>query len=761
MKVAPQGTDDFDFGLIGVGEKVQFPGYISAVDKTALTPGAMVLGSLNMVKKLTGTLAPREGMKLRGEEDATEAGIDSSYEWNTSVNITRVLRVLSSGKLQVESTIVDGSTPLWYDLLTGLGSLTRFVFDSVYNAAQARDQLVMVNGDNTLKYWGGGITLTGVNTNLAINMQGNNALLTSIAVNSIAAAPSLVEADNGLAGINAFMGFVMKQQPANGEVFNFVLSGNTFACQFVTVLAGNGQVKIGANVAATFANFLDLLQNPSVTNANHQAFGATGQTQLGYFTVTQGYAIAKQDTATTWAQDGFYIDSNAANKQVVINGVTYTYKTGENSIYLMGVTPDPTAIPAGSVAIQAVITLTDPADAGDDYTYDFLKTIGNQLYIGSYNSRLVYVSEQGDFTNYTVPSPRTPGDPELITLDDAGRGITVQNKQPIIAGGLGSFYTVIYENVTVGSVLNQQTNVVKEQVADLSGVLAHEFIDVVGNTIVYLDQQNQLRTYGTYRNINQPKYPTLSLAVQQEFQGVDFTGGHVRAIGDTVHITAPAAGKDYEYQIREVIDEVGNITAERLWQSPQARNISRIALVDGIVYGYSNQYPQMYQLYDTGQWHDDSPSGELAYDARATFAYTRAGNRRQGITTFSKVYYEGYMTEGTDLESMIYFDYKGSEGTEAITINSPSSPATFFNGPDPLALGQATLGDNPLGDSYSEALIEQELLPKFRAITDVNPVNAFEYQISVYSNTPDARWELLCFGTNATIDEQQATFIRK
>jgi len=96
------------------------------------------------------------------------------------------------------------------------------------------------------------------------------------------------------------------------------------------------------------------------------------------------------------------------------------------------------------------------------------------------------------------------------------------------------------------------------------------------------------------------------------------------------------------------------------------------------------------------------------------------------------------------------------------TINSVASPATFFSGNVGVSLGDSSLGDNPLGDAISDDEADQDALPKFRVIVNVQKVNVFEYQLRVYSNTVNARWEVLALGTNAEIATTQSpTFIQK
>ncbi len=145
--------DNFNYALIS-----DFSGYNSARDKTNIKESFLVRGSKNVYKKISGTISSRFGLKRRGTADATVAGVKSSYEWNTSLAKQFPLRVCNS-KLQVESSLLDGSTYVWYDLMTSL-SLTRFVFDTMWDNVLKKDRLVFVKGDSNMHYWSGGLTKT-------------------------------------------------------------------------------------------------------------------------------------------------------------------------------------------------------------------------------------------------------------------------------------------------------------------------------------------------------------------------------------------------------------------------------------------------------------------------------------------------------------------------------------------------------------------------------------------------------------------------
>lgn len=721
--------DNFEFDLVGT-EDTPFIGYVSSRDKTNLNPGAMIRGSKNVYKKLSGTIANRPGLLRRGEPDATSTGITSSWEWYNSLNKTLPLRVVADGRLQVESDIVTDGSFVWYDLLTGLTN-TRFVFDAWWDNTNKKDTLLMVNHESNIKYWSGGIAKIGTAT-----------------ANTL---PKLDTATTWLQdGFNNQTLATIGGSTTQFDITN--TSGTTYRYTWDTTGTDPAitatSVPVGSYVLLGAQNF---------ATANNGLFLVTGS-GVNYFEVTNASGTTESNKTIGTG----FIYTNFLNV-LKIGSKFYAYTGGVTTTTLTGVTPDPSAEVSASVAIQAVITKT----LVTDFLIDFVKVINNQAFLGSYTSRLCYVSSNSDFTNYTIPTPAIPGSPDLLTLDNSLRGITVREGNPHISAGVSDWYKISYENITVGTALTRKTNVEKLPTATLAGAYAHEFIDTVGDDIVYLSQDQQLRTLGTYRNIFTAKFPCLSQAVFDEFTEEDFTGGHLRAIGDFIYITAPNNGHDWMHQTRTNVDAVGNITAERLWHAPQIRNISRFAVIDGVIYGHSNANPQIYQVWDTNQWHDDTPNQDgdgnyeqLGYVSVARMAYQSKG-RRQGLLTFDKAYWEGYLTSGTQLDAHVYYDYQGATNIQNPNINSIKSPAyvrqSFY---DP-SLGQASLGDNPLGEGLTQDTSAQEQLSKYKVITDLNPTDCFEYSLEIYSENADDRWELLCCAVNAMVSDSQVPFIRK
>ncbi len=473
-----------------------------------------------------------------------------------------------------------------------------------------------------------------------------------------------------------------------------------------------------------------------------------------YFEVTNAAGVVESNK--TIGTGAIYVKFT---KVLKIGSTVYGYTGGESTTALTGVFPSAAAVVADSVAISAVVTHVNiPASS---YSADFIKTVINQVFVGSYTSRLVYISKSSDFTNFTVPTPTAPGDPDLLTLDNCPTGIGVRKGQAHIGAGTSDWYVVSFSNITVGTVLVRQTVVDKQAVANLAAPLAHEFIDSVGDDLVYISKDQQLRIFGTFRNITTPKYPSLSQAVKDEFAEEDFDGGALRAVGDMIYITAPNSGRDWMHETRESVDTSGNVVAERFWHPPQVRNISRFAVIDGVVFGHSNANPQIYQVWDTLQWHDDSPADEpLAYECRMRMAYQNGGDRVE-YKQFDKAYFEGYMPTGVQLNANVYMEYQGAAGLQTLVINSDLILARFFSGNSAPSIGDASLGDNPIGDGLTPDSNEQELVPKFKVIRDIQPVNIGEYDLEVFSTELDSRWEMLCLGVNGDGSAQESVVLAK
>lgn len=472
-----------------------------------------------------------------------------------------------------------------------------------------------------------------------------------------------------------------------------------------------------------------------------------------------GYGLIASTTANTIVLDRTIALSMlpTASGSVVVNGTTYAY-TGSGGSTLTGVTPTPVGEANASAVFEAVVTHTSKPAAG--FAGDYIKVISNQAYIGSYTSRLCYISKNTDYTDFTVPTPRVSGSAELIILDGNGKGIGVRQGNACLGYGTNGWSIISFSDISNNNIVTNVTKKTDKPVAILQAPYAHEFIDSVGDNLIYLSQDQQVREFGDFNNAFVSVYPSLSQEIATELSAETFTGGGLRCIGEFIYVTAPNSGKVYLRQERTKVDPNGTVVSEKLWHSPFIWNATRIDQISGVVVDFSNANPQIYQLWDTGQWHDDSPSDEnLPYSCVAAFGY-RGEQRRQGLWSFDKQYTEGYLTAGTSLNLLMNYDYQGSRNAINVVVNSADWPAYLFE--TPLAsMGDNTMGDEPLGNGgITDTANDADSLPKFRKINSLPIINCNEWQPVYYSDAVDAQWELLAIASNAEVDPvQNPTFL--
>lgn len=716
-RTSPNGPDDFDIEPVS-----GFLGYVSSVDTTTADARVLVRGCLNVYKKISGTVANRFGRKLYDVVDTTVATIVSGFVWNNSVGNTFPIRACS-GKLQFYSTITG--TGAWYTLLSGL-TLLRFVFDSVWDTVDAISLLYMVNGDFAKMWrWTGGI------------------------------------------------GLLASTSTATGQVATAIVDagGTSYLPGDVLTITGGGGIGATVQVTAVAAGVITgvtLLTPGSGYSATTSASTSGGSGTSATITITVGNYSVTLDRNPITAGFALLGDLN-------INGNDYSYK-GIVGDSFVGLSANPAAEPAKSVVFQQIVTITQTQfTAGPSATYacDFIKIVDSQLYLGSYTSQVIFLSRNTNPIDFSFSSPRLPGEGDQIILDDPARGIGETSQGAAVFYGTSHLALITFAQSTVGLSTGgllavEATQQTKILLGENVAALAHEFIDGLADNIIYLDQANQLRAFGTFNNAFTAKSVLLSQDVQTELAEQDFTGGQLKIVsdqrGDMTYITSPATGQTYLYQERSSLNSLGNVVAEKIWQPPQSWDITRIDAIGGRTVGFSQANPQIYYLWDTGQYSDDAPMGQVPYESILLLSYQNGG-RRQGKMEFDKVYWEGYFTQDTNLYGAVYLDYQGATSLLPVIINDPTSALIVgkqvFSGVNPPSLGDASLGDDPLGDGLDMAQDDQATLPKFRVITGVQLIQCFEWALMAYSSNLGARWEMLALGTNATLAASQGVELLK
>ena len=367
--VDASAAKNYDFQILS-----QWKGYNSANDKTNIAENVYVFGSQNIFKKLNGNLSVRPGLKRIGAADTAQSPVSSEYVWNTSLGGTLPLWV-SDSKLEV---YLDGA---WRSLQST--TETRYVFDKWWDNTAKKDVCLFVNGNDYIQSWTGG-----------------NAVISSVTASTLVKTGSSSWQQAGFATTSTS---VVGDSTTQFDITN--PAGTTFRYTF----DGTGTDPVISATTAPVGSYV-YLNAQNFSGANNGVYVVTGS-GTNYFEVTNASGIAENNV--TIGTGSMYLNYT---KVLVIGGVLYGYTGGETTTTLTGVIPDPSALVATTVVLQAVVTHDNKPS--DTFSNDFIKIINNQVYVGSYTSRLCYISSNTDFTNYTVPSPRLAGSPELLTLDD-------------------------------------------------------------------------------------------------------------------------------------------------------------------------------------------------------------------------------------------------------------------------------------------------------------------------------------------------------
>lgn len=771
--MASAGVDDFSFDIVGGGKRdLAFQGYDSASDPTIVDVRYMIKGSQNVYLTNRGTIAVRPGLKLFGDIDGTEDGVTSSYEFETSTGMSLPLRVLQSGKLQF---LYQGT---WYLLDTAVNN-TDYSWTTWWDNENKTTLLVFVRNDANIYSWSGAISPavgTISDTGLLIGGGGGafESIVTSMVAGVITGQDRIEAANNYVENIiersSLRSAFVLKDNPVDGDLIQLsIVTPSPFKSGTVSVVFLNnisavgpdpaiGYVLIGANKEATIANLISFFQSPGTTTGTQVGVTSTDLiTALGYESSYVQVNSLSTGGTMTWPELGFTNGYPSVGSSIEVDGISYPY-TLVSDTYLIHISGTPTA---GDIGYQSIQTAVNTPDA--DFTSDWCISLRNQLIVGSGTSRIVYISSDDNFSDFTNSGDVVPGDPDFVILDEFPVGGIVKGDSAYIAAGDSSWY-VVTPNTPIAAFPGTVITTVEKQVGAVkSAAFGHNFIATIGEDIVYLSKDHQLRTLGTLRNIVTPKTPSLSKAVRQELLDEDFTGGALRVVTDQdefVYITAPISGRDYLYQIRDDVDDVGNLTATRLWQPPQVRNLSRIAIIDGVVLGYSAEFPQLYQLWATNQWHDDTPDGPAPYTKVLRMAYRQFSDKRCELGSFDKVYYEGYILDRSGLTALIYNEYQGATAIQTYVLSDDDGSAVLYGSDGVILIGGKIVGNETIGGGLPDPTYEIDI-PKFRVIQNVIQHDCFEYSLELNDSQADSRWEILALGPDMSTSENNPVQLQK
>lgn len=429
---------------------------------------------------------------------------------------------------------------------------------------------------------------------------------------------------------------------------------------------------------------------------------------------SSGYSGAKirvKDSGGTWRE--FTVDSHTSS--------TFTVSGDDPTNY---------TFTAGTIVVQSVITNSNKPASG--YINDSLSVLNNQVYVGSATSRVVYISDDADRTDYAPATPRIPGDGASIVLDDVTTGFAVDSTREgeesmLVFSGKDRVYRVEFI-LQAGSTADREIVKVRPIVnAANQGAISQELITRVKRTTVFVNNNNELVDLASLEN-NPDSLVPISDPIKPDFVDASFTNGNAKVWRSSLYITAPVTGKTF------ILD-----LSKFYWHSPQILPVGQLSVYSNDLYGHSNAVTESYKLF-TGTNDNTKP---IAF--RAHFAYRHHGMREM-LKTFDRFYSELKLSSNTTLRFRLIYEYLGAKGLQEYEFKGADSDYIFTPNPN-ASLGVNSLGASPLGAT----LEEPENMLKYRRIKKVQPVNNFEYQVQYRSDEKDAQFSIIAHGPNVRL----------
>jgi len=387
---------------------------------------------------------------------------------------------------------------------------------------------------------------------------------------------------------------------------------------------------------------------------------------------------------------------------------------------------------ANAPVIQVVRTNANTPASG--FTNDTIKTLQNQLFVGSETSRRIYISRNTDNSGaiplFTYSTPRVIGEGALTTMDDVTIGMELDdnNNQMIVFSGGSRIYRAFFE-VSPGSTADRENVTVKPLlVGEGQGALSQELIGKVKQSIVWVNRNQELVELSQVVNLPSPQAKPISDPISTDFYAATFTNGQIKVWRNYLLVTAPTDSKVWIFDLDD-----------RFWNPPQIMGVRLLSVYTDLLYGHSNGVNETYKLF-TGVNDNDNP-----ISFKVHYAY-RNGGERANLKSFSKYFFELYIASNTTVNASILYEWKGANSIQTFTLAGNDS--TYLYTPSAsAALGVNSLGTNPIGGQLEAG----ENTPKYRRIKKVALKDFFEYQLRLECEDIDAVFQVLSQGSNMTI----------
>ena len=687
--------------------------YRNREDITNLSPGVLVVGSQNIVSNVSERLEVRKGYKMDGKQISY---IQTTIIASNQVTLADTTSLATGNHVKV---IFTGSSIVG---LTSGNSYYIIVVDSTHIK-------FATSADNAIA--GTAITITGTPT-------GANVALIQSSVNA-GILSSFDWGSKNNSEIHMRAGFLTSAANDGRLQFRWKdASSNVFWFDLMT-----GLTTVGYNFT-TFWDTTELIRLCLFVNGTSNIFEWNG----AYDTVVS--TTANTITVTNpIATTGFY---STRNKVITIRSVDYTY-TGISGSTFTGVTPDPTTgsgtVYAGDIAFQKVITTANSSFAvasgaglppPSTFPNALISTLNNQIFLGSLTSSTFYMSKINVYTNFNFSLNRLPGEGVYGTLDDNLVAFIPQEDVMYISCGKDFWYNTKLTQSTsyngTGTITSETFEVKPLKTNPRQGAQSQGLVGKMKNDVIVITNEPTFDMMGRVEQIlGTPQTTNISDSIKLDFDGYDFTYGHVFYWRYYLLVSVPREGIIRIYDL-----------STKSWETPQTLPVTRFYTVNGEIYGHSFNTSESYQLFTGYSDRATDTGGGAPYLAVANFSYQNFGTRTT-LKNQNKFYIEGYISANTTLDCMINYEQDGNLTVQTFSILGDDS-ALIGAQDNSNSLGKNPLGSQPGGSSISTSLTG--LPPKFRVIKTFPRFDFYECQFSFSILGVDQNFQLLAFGSNAS-----------
>ena len=466
-------------------EVINPQGYLNNREITNLDGLYLVKGSRDCVIVNKEKVSSRKGYEVMGGAKTKNKGYKDSYDWETSSNVTRSVRLNVDGELEVFYAGV------WTTIKTYTAG-TRANFAPWWDGTtELLDLLLFTIQTDGIQMWSGGAAKVGSATSTTLTIQGYKAATTIAFNENTSDNDTITDSGNG-----------------------FLNAG--FAVGDVITISGSGSNDGTYTIKAVTAGVITLADTDDLA------------------TEAAGASVVITRPGATWAESRFL---TAGTRKVVIAGVEYAYTGGETTATLTGLSGLP-AISTGTIALQAVREST-PATL-DGLTLDLIATFNNYVLYGDLTSRVVNMSTSTDYTAFTIATPRIPTNGAIITLDSTPTAFVsgAVEDEIYICGRKDDWYKITFE--LSADLSDESIRVKKLPTSTGQAARSQSCVFRIKNGVAFLSFEPAIDTLTRLLTINNPTSLPLSDDIKNDIESYDLTDANGLFYQNQLFICLPA-----------------------------------------------------------------------------------------------------------------------------------------------------------------------------------------------------------------------------